>query len=238
MPYTPGNFSIPHVQIQWGGKLPGGEEWSCSLRCAAQVTGDVIAPVPPQFEIAQWTAGSLKNAVLAFHTRPTSRIAPFVRLSFVKANRIGEDGLYMDQTTNEYVFADVPAAGLGNASLPNQCTIAVSTTTGFSRGPAHRGRFYLPTPSVTLDPNTGLVPEGEVDVLRGSVKTFLEDIADVPLIDSPVSLTPMVMSRKAGAAAHRKITGVEIGRVIDTQRRRRKSLVENYRGIDLDLGDF
>jgi predicted peroxiredoxin len=37
-----------------------------------------------------------------------------------------------------------------------------------------------------------------------------------------------VFSRKQGAAGNRKVTGIEIGRVLDTQRRRRRSLAEGY----------
>ncbi len=237
MAYAPGNFSHQHVLIQWGGKLPGGETWSCSLRCAEQTTiGPIGTQVPPQAEVKSWLAGSIKDAVLAYHTRPGTLISPAVKLSFVKANRIDVDGTYMDALTNEELYADIAGAGGGGGVLPNQATIAVSLTTGFSRGPAHRGRFYLPMPSINIDANTGLIGSGNAQSIRQSTKTFLEAIADVPGIDAPNSLTPVVMSRKAGAATYRVVTGVEVGQVIDTQRRRRRSLKETYQGVALDLG--
>ncbi|HEY9013483.1 MAG TPA: hypothetical protein VIM84_00255, partial [Gemmatimonadales bacterium] len=37
-----------------------------------------------------------------------------------------------------------------------------------------------------------------------------------------------VYSRKSGAPVHRLVTGVHVGRVLDTQRRRRRKLRELY----------
>jgi hypothetical protein len=46
-----------------------------------------------------------------------------------------------------------------------------------------------------------------------------------------------VMSRHGSGSTH-KITGCKIGRVLDTQRRRRRSLPENYRIVAIDTGTF
>lgn len=236
VPYVAGPFSSRHVLLTWGGKLPGEETWSCSLRIAEQSSVGIGATVPPQAEVKSWLDGSLKTAVVDYHTRASTKINPAAKLSFVKANRIDLDGTYMDASTNEYLVADIAGGGPAYAPSPNQLTIAVSLTTGYSRGPAHRGRFYLPTPSVSFVASTATIDPGDVAGIRDSTKTFLEAIADVPGFDSPVSLTPVVMSRKSGAATYRVITGVEVGHVMDTQRRRRKSIPENYVGVALDLG--
>jgi hypothetical protein len=37
-----------------------------------------------------------------------------------------------------------------------------------------------------------------------------------------------IFSRKAGSPGNRRVTGNLVGEVLDTQRRRRRSLVENY----------
>lgn len=238
VPYTPGNFNKQHVLLQWGGPLPGLEEWSCSLRFCEQSSAGGLE-VPPQAEVKSWLEGSVQEAVLAYHTRSSTRIHTNAKLAYAKLNRIDVEGHYMDSTTNEVIFADISGGNsdTGSQSLPNQCALAVSLTTGFSRGPAHRGRFYLPLPSVYMEDGSGAIVPNHVADIVASTKTFLEALADVPGLDSPVSLTPSVMSRKAGAAANRPITGVEIGRIIDTQRRRRRSLSEAPTGkVALDLG--
>lgn len=237
MSYTPGPFATAHVLIQWGGKLPGGEQWSCSIRCAEQEHIAGSTTVPSADSVASWNDGAIKDAVLAFHTRPESHINAAALLSFVKANRIDLDGKYMDPTTSDYTFSDVAGGGGTNNLVPNQVALAVSLLTGYSRGPAHRGRFFLPLPAMALGTD-GRFSAALATETAGSVKTFLEALADTPGIDAPNSLTPMVMSRKSGAPAQRKITGAAVGRVLDTQRRRRKSLGEAYGSAVLDLGTY
>ena len=242
-----GDFSQHHILVQWGGKLPGNESWSCSLRVGDvpdPITG--IALIPPLGEVADWMNGSLKDAVLAYHTRVSTGINPHALLTFVKANRIETTGHYLDSGTNQYLFADIPGTGNGSFNLPNQNTLCISLTTGYSRGPAHRGRFYLPIPAFTTDPVTGGIDPSYATAVRNSTKTFIEAVADWPGIDVPGSPTPIVMSRGRGATATlparagsvRMITGCAVGTVIDTQRRRRKALKENYQSVNLDLGTF
>lgn len=236
MPYAVGPFDIEHLLMQWGGKLPGGETWSCSLRLAEQVHVPGANYIPGEAEIDSWLNGAIKDAVLAYHTRATTCIHPAAKLSFVKLNAVGTDGLYRSQSgSHEHIFADVAGAGQLAVQYPNQVALAVSLTTGYTRGPAHRGRFYLPLPACEMDAS-GRIPPFYQGTVKASTKTFLEAIADVPGIDAPNSLTPTVMSRKAGAPAHRPITGVDVGQVLDTQRRRRRSLAEAYSGVALDLG--
>lgn len=234
--YQVGPFDVEHVLLTWGGKLPGDEQWSCSLRLAEQDTVGGLQ-VPSQAEVSSWLNGSLRTAVSDYHQRAGTHINGYCLLSFAKANRINVDGTYKDQDTNEYIFADLPGGQAGYAApMPNQLSVAVSLTTGYSRGPAHRGRFYLPLYGGAIDAATGGMPTQTANEIRDSSKTFLEAVADIPGFDSPVSLTPCVMSRKQGSPAHRPITGVEVGHVVDTQRRRRRSLPERYVKVDLDLG--
>jgi hypothetical protein len=238
MSYTAGPFDIPHLLMQWGGKLPGGETWSCSMRLAQQAIVPGIGPgVPDEGYIDSWLHGSMKDAVSTYHTAPDTHLNPNAKLSFVKLNAIAVDGTYQQDVTHEHVFADLAGGGDPMNTIVNQSSIAVSLTTGFSRGPAHRGRYYLPMPSVQVLAD-GTVNPAFITPMLASTKTFLEAIADVPGVDIVTSPTPTVMSRKLGAPAHRKITGCAIGKVVDTQRRRRRSLAENYANQALDLGDF
>lgn len=238
MSYAIGPFDIPHLLMAWGGKLPGGETWSCSLRLAEQTHVGGTGYVPDEAYIASWVAGSLKDAVQDYHTRPTTGINPLAKLSFVKLNAVDVNGRYTSQAGgHEYVFADLAGGGDAVSFNANQIAIAVSLTTGFTRGPAHRGRYYLPMPAMQNLP-TGLINPIYQAGLTASTKTFLEAVADVPGADILNSPTPSVMSRKAGAAGHRKITGCAVGQVLDTQRRRRRSLPENYSSQALDLGTF
>lgn len=214
MSYLPGPFDSRHFYLQWGGKLPGGEHWSCGLRMAA-VGGATLANDAGML-------ASARTAVEAYHTNAGSGCSARALLSFVKLNLIGTDGTYVDDTTYEVVLADVPGAGSAASTPANQVALAVSLTTGYSRGPAHRGRYYLPLPIFGLD-SAGVFAAANAGAVSDLTDSY---IAALNAISANAKVA--VFSRKLGAPAHRLVTGNQVGRVYDTQRRRRRSLVENY----------
>jgi hypothetical protein len=137
---------------------------------------------------------------------------------------INTSGHYALQTTFEQVVADVGGGGTGGNLFPNQVALAISLTTAVTRGAAHRGRFYMPMPNITVV-SDGLIAAANRDAVKGSADTFLAAINAVS-----ANYDVAVFSRKAGNPAHRLVTGIEVGRVLDTQRRRRRQLVETYSG--------
>jgi hypothetical protein len=245
MPYTPGPYLKNHGYLQWGGSLPGGEIWSCGMRFGS-FGGDL-----PGIEGADnWFDGGdpgnyaedtllphYETCVKDFHSRPASQISNRCQLQFVKFNLIGIDGNYMLANTFGRYFANL-AGGSGYLTHPgNQVCLAVTLTTSIQRGPGSKGRFYMPLPMVPVQAD-GRIDEGSADGILASARTFIEDLADVPGVDAPNDPSPAIMSRKAGSPTMRKIQGVRIGRVLDTQRRRRGSLSEGYRSDIVDQGGF
>lgn len=213
MPYEIGPYDSAHLYLQWGGKLPGNESWSCGVRMQSE-SGTML--------ITDSMMASAVAAVQTFHTAPTSFIHPFAKLSFVKWNQVGVDGKYVFQTTRETILPDVAGGGPSAPIYPNQITIVTSLTTGFTRGPAHRGRFYIPMPAIAVDQNGAILPDRAADVGL-SVDTLLAGLNAIS-----ADLKVAVFSRKKLAPGHRLVTGNEVGRILDTQRRRRRSLIENY----------
>ena len=239
MVYTPGPFDREHGYIQWGGSLPGGETWSCGVRVAATEGIDV-----PNWLLlnAGWDYEALNqhyaDVISAFHASPEAQISARAVLEFVKFNGIGKDGRYLEQLTHEVTFLGVDGGVGGAGPHPaNQICMVVSLLTGFSRGPAHRGRFYLPMPAMAPGV-TGMVGEGERNVLSSRARDLIVDLSDVPGSDTASSPGVVVMSRKLGAPTTRRVTGVAVGRVLDTQRRRRRSLPEAYNSHIVDQGTF
>jgi hypothetical protein len=139
--------------------------------------------------------------------------------------------------------------GTSDHSLPFQCSLVVSlygyTPGGFAQdAPSKRGRFYLPPFSddaLDVDGRMDGTTQGNVSVWATA---FLNDfqgshIGDVfPGQDSDfldlrvLSLVSGKEPRPVGVMT--PVTDVRIGRVIDTQRRRRKSLEEAYVDTDID----
>lgn len=214
MSYTPGPFDSPHIYLQWGGKLPGNEQWSCGLRLAA-VGGATLAN-----DVA--ALASAVTAVTAYHQSINTGNSPRALLSFVKMNLVGTDGHYVEPVTYQTVVADLGGGGTVANTPANQIANAVSLTTGFSRGPAHRGRYYLPLPCFALDAN-GVYAAANAITVSNQTDTFI-----AALNAYSANAKVAVFSRKLGAPAHRLVTGNLVGRVYDTQRRRRRALVENY----------
>lgn len=208
------NFDSAHLYVQWGGKLPGSEQWSCGVRLRKKTPG---TPNSGAGLIAGMAA-----TIQSYHQRATTGIHPTAQLSFLKVNAIGVDGRYIGAGTNQVVFADLVGGGENINPFPNQICAVVTLRTGFTRGPAHSGRFYLPLPSVTIQ-SDGRVNAGWADGVSDSTDTFISD-----LNGQDADYEVAIFSRKSGQAGNRRVTGNQVGRVLDTQRRRRRSLVEDY----------
>jgi hypothetical protein len=210
-----GNFDSTHLYVQWGGKLPGGEQWSCGFRMRKKTAGAVDSG-----------AGLLVGigaALSAYHTRADTLIGAAAKLSFVKVNAIGVDGHYVADGTNQAIFGDLAGGVGGGTAYPNQVCCVVTLTTGFSRGPAHKGRFYLPLPAGMGVSTDGRCLAAVAQSVSDSTDTM---IAAVNGVNADYEVA--VFSRKTGAAGNRRVTGNVVGRVLDTQRRRRRQLAEDW----------
>lgn len=223
-----------HILAQWGGTLPGGEIWSNSLRMASDETGPAAA-VPTHQELVTWCSGPAKTAVQNFHQAADTYVSSAAKLAYLKMNVVDQAGHYVENNTIEHVFAPVVSGYASANPPPNQITLCVSLTTEFSRGPAHRGRFYLPLPGFGVDATTGVVSAGSIGVVATSAAAFIEALADEPGLDVFRGMRVCVMS-KIGSGSTNVVTGVDVGRVLDTQRRRRAELPESYQHAVVDQG--
>lgn len=105
-------------------------------------------------------------------------------------------------------------------ALPPQAGVVVSLGTAVS-GASKRGRYYLPPMSVSVLAATGRLDSGvQADLLAAVTAAHAAEISvsgGQPLL---------VYSRKLHSVE--PVVTLRIGDVIDTQRRRRDKLVENY----------
>lgn len=216
MAVAAGPFDSPHIYVQWGGKLPGAEQWSCGLRLRKKTGTAVPAD-------ANTLLVGISAAVATMHSAAATNLGTGAKLSYVKVNTIATTGQYADPNgTVQALYADTPGAGTSSQTFPNQVAMAVTWTTGYTRGPAHKGRFYLPLFNSSIGAD-GLIPAAAAISLSGSIDTFLTNLNAVN-----TAFEVAVFSRKLGMPGNRKVTGNLIGRALDTQKRRRRSLVEDY----------
>lgn len=235
MGYQAGPFSHEHGYLQWGGVLPGDEIWSVGLRLGA-LNNFLLGSFDYEGTDVDALLDYYVTKITAFHQRAVSMISSRAQLDFVKLNKINVEGKYADQGNSHVRFLNpkINGGGVGNAP-PNQVALALTLTTDVQRGPANKGRIYMPLPMCVPAPD-GLISIADATSIMHSFRTLLEDISDTPGIDGAETPDVLVMSRKAGSPAARYVTGVKVGRVLDTQRRRRNHLKENYVTEPVDFG--
>lgn len=232
MSYTPGDFDRNHIGLTFGGLLPQGEIWVCSLKLANDSTGlvgDLADPILDAIVLKDYMDSSVAAAVQTFFTAGATGISYSAWLTFAKLSRYGRDGKLRSSDPGEvyeHVYPSGTVGAVSNTPYPNQIALAVTMTTGFSRGAGHKGRFYLPLPTFPMD--GGIISVGSAQGLADTTKTFINALSDFPGLNIPGAPTVSVMSRKSGAAVTRKVTGVSVGRAYDTIRRRRNAVSENY----------
>lgn len=212
MPY-PG----AHRVVTWFGDAWSQQEiWQFSLRLA---TGDsTAAPTTAQLD-------SLITAYQPFHG--SVYISNFTRFLGVKVAAQDVNGKYPPGHNSVERLRATPLAGGSNASSTGipQVTCCVSLSTSKSRGAGSKGRFY-PPPTGMQPLTDGRISVDNATAFAGLAKTFLTAVNNSGL--GTVSVLSTVGDGSALPAS-----GVRVGRVLDTQRRRRNSLTEEYVSVPL-----
>lgn len=194
-------------RLVWGGRLFDTEQWSCSLHFGSPDT-------------ASGDAADYEPALKAWMTRVGSNISSFAHLDEVKFNII-------NPTTGRYLFpvsnTDVLAASVTGAKDigPGQNTLAVTTRTALARGRGHAGRFYPPTGSFSQNMSAdGRMAATDAQACALSAAQLISALNAVNPEIHAVVFSKVGQSQEA-------IVGVSVGRVLDTMRSRRTSLLED-----------
>ena len=218
----------PHIVAQWGGRLGGTnspEIWSNTLRIVGTSTN--------QQDLQDLADTWYEEFLSALNTlMQTGGYSTKARLDYLKLNAVNADGHQLPGATSaRYAPADFPYGNGNIAQGAPQVALCVSFTTQAERGIAARGRVYVPsadTASGYFDPDTLQVPVGHAEAVRNAWVTFLEDIADNPGIDVANLRAAVVSPLGSDPGNWHTINVVRVGRVLDTQRRRRNALKEAY----------
>lgn len=191
----------------------GGEEWSCSLRST------VLDPLPAGG--LQTVCNSLATTLGNWFTAG-SIVSNFAALGWVKFNQVGVDGKQLGSVTAFKDLAPV-AAGSSSGTYPAQVALVATLETGLTRGLAHRGRIFLPSPKFPVDAD-GRITQANADACATSVASLISSINAVTGYGSTIVASKGGINQAAGD--QRSVTGVTVGRVLDTMRSRRTSLPE------------
>lgn len=216
MPYS------KHWLLSFGGKAFTTEEWSCNLRFKSSGIGP--ADDGSWNQIAADAIDDVRDDVVNFFANVPYCFSAAHTLDFVKFNAIGENGRYLD-TSNTRARYPAGVVGTGAPVMPPQIALVLSLRTDAERGRAHAGRIFLPASKFTVGAD-GRISQAQVDATMLWTRTFISNLNNWPGLDLPWEPEVHIVSGINGD--YRPVTKMRIGRVLDTQRRRREDLLEEY----------
>lgn len=216
----------PHSLVAFGGALTssiGGDEiWECTVRGFAGVP--TAAPSGLPLSNPEQYLSEVGPKLRTWFSSASAGIPAEVTLNYLKMNTIGADGRYSDPESHTYDFTPPQAGGYGSAvGRPAFLSIALSWGTLRARGPASRGRIYLPNYSKATFAGS-VISGGDAQSVRQSGLTLLDTLANNG--SEEAQFQPCVVSKISGL--YSPIKSVRVGNVYDVQRRRKNALAETY----------
>lgn len=230
-------FPNAHGYVSVIGSAYGGtERWQFGFRIdpapvGNQATADSLAPY-----IQAWWHGDAPyvGGVDVFGSLTTHT------LDEVKVAQIDVDGKYkLDVPSASHFFVPtIAGVSAPNAGQLPQGTVVATLTTDVPRGLASKGRMFLPPSANYLIGTDGRMTASQADKIRDSMLRLIRAINADSLIGNVTVFSqgrgvPTYNADKKrveytfpNPGAKHVVTGVRVGRVVDTQRRRRRSLVE------------
>lgn len=217
-------YAKEFVQLTWGGKYFNDDIWVNGLHLI-----DIDNSNVTNFDYIM-TEDILQRATTVItNTHGVSAgNSSKALVEWVKMAVIGRDGKYV----GDPIIKDVtPMPGGRQESMYPQLATAVTLRSDKKRGPSAYGRYYAPV-ALPVDEN-GKVTE---TVAKAYAKLQANMIADLNgQIIGTLGFTNAVVGNvsKVGQGSQEPVTGVFVGNVVDTQRRRRNKLQETYVGFSL-----
>jgi hypothetical protein len=215
-----------HLRVTALGRLASsGERFSYGLNIA-NLTGSFQNFVQND-EPMKALMDDIAADIVAFHGDPLMTISPRAVLEEVKFANIGADGKY---TTDPYIknVPDTPGGYPVQSEIsfmyPQNC-LAISLSTD-RRGPTGKGRFFVPMVMAGTDTDCRITQTLTTQYATRA-QAFLNAVNNLPGLDTR-DYAVVVASTKGYVS---RVTGVRVGRVVDTMRSRRTSIPEDYSAI-------
>jgi hypothetical protein len=214
-----------HWRLAFGGSLYGSEDWSCNLKLGkvGALQGATINPETLIDDCVTDIGNFLKGIY--------SGLSPAADLRWVKLNEIGPEGRYADpsRTVARYLTGAAIVKNTSSTAAPlPQAALAFTLHSARTRGPLSKGRIFIPTyfsPSSLTEPR---IAEGTAASAAGAMAAFVRALNNWPGTDTSglavVNVSPGGRGLPDGGMD--AVTAVSVGRVIDTQRRRRAAFQE------------
>jgi len=206
-------MAVSHIRVTFSGKLSSGLDiWSTGFSTIPKV--GITNAEAEQMSLAGLTHFSSQYFTPLAGATPTS--CTFTACDVAAYNALGQN---IAQGHSELA---TPLAGtVTSQAMPPECSVVASLRTP-TAGPRGRGRMYLPPlagNNLTVD---GQLITGSRDSIALRVKNLLQTWNDDPL-----TMSAAVASSVGGFVT--AINRIQVGLVVDAQRRRRNSIPEVYK---------
>lgn len=223
-------------RLDFGGDLYA-DIWACRIHLNGELDQDLDL----------WDEVNVKAALDDIQADLTTwwnanSFTPQSNLKWLKLNEINPDsGKYVSKSITIGQEWD-PIAGKGGTSQAPQLSLALSWHTAVKRGRGSKGRIYPPPASMNYGTD-GQVAQAIRAEHAAAAAALIANLNNWPGIDKITDLNCIVLGLANEARAtetgddsylqHVKnnITHVAVGSVLDTQRRRRSALREQYEKI-------
>ena len=210
-----------------GDCFDGAEIWSTGFWMGSE-TADAGDPALSAEDIAgHWNAHFTTTAAITSNKYRTTQ----VKVSQHKAS----DGKVDLTKVDIYDLNPITTGNSAATKYPPQITLAATLTSDIQRGTGSKGRMYLPGINTVVG-DTGKISATPQGNLVTSLKTMFDAInadADIPDRVILVSRGNKLVTIPGGDITYINpknvnVTGLRVGDVYDTQRRRRNDLPEVY----------
>lgn len=210
-------------RVVLSGLIGGVQTWSVGM---SFLSTDGTAPGITDFtELENWAQqiGALNSG----HILPDNLLtilSTLGNITTVRTEALTAAGVLVEAAESQQTVAFF---GSGTVKCPPQSALVASIETG-RPGRSYRGRIYWPALAAPLQPNTARLSVDDAASYASDTESLLAAIAAAA--PSAATLVPGVASAKL--ADQTRIASIKVGTVIDTQRRRRDKLVEQYASVE------
>lgn len=213
-------MTVPtHFKINFRGVFTSTpEEWSFGIHMSRDIEAQ------PDATVGDISESGVTSAITTLLATAGGMFSDACVCTEWRAYEIGTNGR-MEGNPKLVELTPPGVGGTATKKYPPQVALAV-TTVADNRGPARFGRFYLPGVNLPMDNDHRLTVSNATAVAEAATE-FLKDVADS--IDLPLTTMSAVGLNisSLNGGVKQEIDHVEVGRVYDTLRSRRRQLLED-----------
>lgn len=211
------------IRVSIRGTLPGGETWS--VNPAYNETTDVVG-----FDQAAGQTAATAIAALTYPTALKDLQSNVAIPTTVRVERRSDANVLLGAAEAPFVGF---SPGTGTATKPFQTSVVISLRSN-TPGASGRGRLYWPALGAAVGVSTLRLTVPTTTAVVTAAKTYLDAIETA--LKEAFHPTPSLIDFHLAVYSPTKqtktdIVRIEVGDILDTQRRRRDAAAENYASV-------